>query len=715
MKKWILSVSGVKGFSSFWGSEFKKSFKLDFNEYVPGRRYDGLRKLNLNNGEGDPSLNRDLLCYDLMRNNGVRAPRTSYARLYLNGEYWGLYAVIEQIDRTFLEYNFQNDKGNLFKNIGWTELEWLGNSLSDYEESIGLKTNESENDWSGFINLVDVINNTSNTDFKDAIAEVFNVDLYLKTLAIDVATNNWDSYLDHGRNFYMYEDYQSGKFQWIPWDYNLAMGGEFAGGTFEECDFFPDFVAVVKEGLEVDFVDITWPTTVESYSWDFGDGESSDEVNPSHTFAMAANYQVCLTINKPSASCMERVICKTIDVSMPLSDCNSITNGTCPYPADDPIFAQVIDFAPNCCTGDWTVDCQDQYDWLAGNSGFDYKIDLSTITKPLIKRLMDVQEYRELYFSNFCKILDDNLTEERIFPIVDYNGDLIRDAVYEDDNYIWTTEDFEDDLDQGNSIIPEIKKFVTARINDLSEELPTLYNCETEVEPTMGDVVINEFMASNDIGGPQDSEGENDDWIELYNNTGRMIDLSNFYLSDTIDNLALWRFPPGVSIGPDDYLIVWADKDENQGGYHANFKLSSSYENIYLSYGDVVIDHVEYNVQTTLLTSSRIPNGTGDFVIQDATFGFNNEHDSAVSDETLKGVNVHPNPTISTVQVEVHEDIELPVSIHIYDALGRNIKEIRSSEKNTSISVASLQPGLYYIKLVDASAKYSLHKLKVVR
>ena len=54
----------------------------------------------------------------------------------------------------------------------------------------------------------------------------------------------------------------------------------------------------------MDFVDTIWPSAVESYSWDFGYDATSDEVNPSHTFAMAANFQVCLTVNKPSASCM---------------------------------------------------------------------------------------------------------------------------------------------------------------------------------------------------------------------------------------------------------------------------------------------------------------------------------------------------------------------------------------------------------------------------
>jgi hypothetical protein len=45
---------------------------------------------------------------------------------------------------------------------------------------------------------------------------------YLRILACDVLMYNWDSYYDHGRNFYLYENPTTSLIEWIPWDYNLA-------------------------------------------------------------------------------------------------------------------------------------------------------------------------------------------------------------------------------------------------------------------------------------------------------------------------------------------------------------------------------------------------------------------------------------------------------------------------------------------------------------
>jgi len=75
-----------------------------------------------------------------------------------------------------------------------------------------------------------------------------------------------------------------------------------------------------------------------------------------------------------------------------------------------------------------------------------------------------------------------------------------------------------------------------------------------------GDVVINEFMASNS-STVVDEAGEYDDWIELYNTTDFDISTAGLYLSDKLDNLKKWAMP-NVVIAPDDYLIVWADSDE---------------------------------------------------------------------------------------------------------------------------------------------------------
>ena len=91
-----------KGFTSYPYNSDKKPIKIDFNEFVPGKRLDGLRKLNLANGTGDPGMQRDIICYDLMRSTGVKASRTAFSRVYFNDEFWGLYQIIEQVDKEFL-------------------------------------------------------------------------------------------------------------------------------------------------------------------------------------------------------------------------------------------------------------------------------------------------------------------------------------------------------------------------------------------------------------------------------------------------------------------------------------------------------------------------------------------------------------------------------------------------------------------------------------
>ncbi len=101
-------------------------------------------------------------------------------------------------------------------------------------------------------------------------------------------------------------------------------------------------------------------------------------------------------------------------------------------------------------------------------------------------------------------------------------------------------------------------------------------------EILIGDLVINEIMASND-NVATDEYGEYDDWIEIYNNGDEPINLSGHYLSDDINNLTKYTFPDFI-LESDQYFIVWADDDEeDQGDNHATFKLSASGEAIYLS------------------------------------------------------------------------------------------------------------------------------------
>jgi len=210
-----------KGFSSnFFTNSTKKPLKLNFGKFVEDREFDNVRKLNLMNGVGDAAIAKDKLVYDIFRMHGVPGPRVAHAKLYINDEFWGIYGMIEQIDKRYLKRNFSDNDGNLWKNKGNSNLEDLGSDPASY--SFELQTNETENDWSKFLGFISFINNSSDADFATQLNDIFVLDEYFRILAIDILTNNWDSYLDHGRNWYMYHEPKKNKIHWIPWDYNFA-------------------------------------------------------------------------------------------------------------------------------------------------------------------------------------------------------------------------------------------------------------------------------------------------------------------------------------------------------------------------------------------------------------------------------------------------------------------------------------------------------------
>lgn len=221
----VLDTLGIryKGFNSWWSS-IKKPIKIDINKYKSDQEYDGLKKFNLHNGSGDPSFIRENIDYKILRLLNIKAPRTSFVKVFVDTAYIGMYRIVEQIDNTFLDSNFGNHDGNLYKQqaVGTAgfSLQWLGNRQEDYFKFISLDNHENKNDWSGFIHFLDILNNTSDKQFRDSILTVFDVYEYLQVLAFDITVNNIDYYGFSGRNYYLYS--HNGVFHWIPWDYNLT-------------------------------------------------------------------------------------------------------------------------------------------------------------------------------------------------------------------------------------------------------------------------------------------------------------------------------------------------------------------------------------------------------------------------------------------------------------------------------------------------------------
>ena len=222
-----------KGNSSYGNPSMKKPFKIDFEEFVDDQAHDGLKQLSLNNGFKDPTFLREKLALDFMNQHGIAAPRATFARLYLNGEFWGLYPVVEDIGKTFLKQRFDNNDGNLFKGDPHGTLQWKGDQQNNYIGDYELKTNEDLNDWSDLIALLDALNNSAAAELHTALADRLNLDSWYGYWAAHSLFVNLDSYVGSGHNYYLYRNEDTDQFEFIAWDENEAFGN-FKMGLSEQ-------------------------------------------------------------------------------------------------------------------------------------------------------------------------------------------------------------------------------------------------------------------------------------------------------------------------------------------------------------------------------------------------------------------------------------------------------------------------------------------------
>ena len=91
------------------------SFKLEFDHYVDGQSCFGLDKLILNNNYADATNMKEALIYDMYRYLGADASLYNYAKISVNGEYWGVYLALEAVEDSFMLRNYGAQSGALYK------------------------------------------------------------------------------------------------------------------------------------------------------------------------------------------------------------------------------------------------------------------------------------------------------------------------------------------------------------------------------------------------------------------------------------------------------------------------------------------------------------------------------------------------------------------------------------------------------------------------
>jgi hypothetical protein len=241
----------------------KSSYAIRFTERES--RLAEMRGLNLMSMWNDVSQMREALAWRLFERASVSAPRHTYARLCINGRYYGLYSIVERVDKEFLDERFdRNDQGNLYKanwgDIGPATLAYRADSSGDDsgrqyfraadigERTYELDTNEDDDDdpehqtYDDLAAFLRVINGEGlsvegperfdTEEYREAVEAIFDARTFLRWAATSLLLGAWDNYWGTPSNYFLYNSgYLHGRrqfmtspyFHWVAWDYDNSL------------------------------------------------------------------------------------------------------------------------------------------------------------------------------------------------------------------------------------------------------------------------------------------------------------------------------------------------------------------------------------------------------------------------------------------------------------------------------------------------------------
>ena len=676
----------------------KKSFKIDFNHFISGRDFYDVEKLNLNGEHNDPSIIRSKLCWDFYQNIGMASSRASHAVLYINEEYFGLYISIEHIDDRFLSKNFENDNGNLWKCIWPADLTYRGNDPEDYHpyysetRPYDLKTNEDQYDYSKLARLIRIIHNTP-----DSLDMVLNIKTTLQYFAMNILTGSWDDYRFLRNNFYLYHNPDNDLIHWIPYDYDNSFGIDWFNIDWSNIDPY-EYAVIDGDGrplTEYLFSQVRYRNLfshfLEFYNEQLFDLDSMyQKLNYYVDFLYnAAQYDTYRTLDygfsfndflNSYGSDFENAHVKQGILEFIASRKEALTNQIV-FSGNDPIIYEGV-IEDNVIFVGETVSIRTAIFGDIMNADFFYKHEnedewsSATLTHQPITNSKHVEDHDrwivELSFEQTGRydwyIFTSNNSTYDKFPIYDYKSFEVLDVV--DNQTVW----------------------------------------------------INELLAKNEAVNV-DETGEYDDWIELWNYDQAEVDLANHYLTDKRDNLTKWQFPDSaVQIFPDEYMLIWCDEDQEDGGLHTNFKLSSGGEFLALVHpdGETIIDSISFPSQAEDISYGRIL--SSDFQYEwdylSPTPGYSNTSLHISKTELLVNSfelnSIYPNPFNSNfkISLDIHDDLG-KFRVDLVSLTGRTIlsKTVIPSFSGTITIPMNIDKtyasGTYFIRIIGDNTAIS--------
>jgi len=669
---------------------FKKSFKISFNTFKTGRKYHGLQKMNLNGEHNDPSLIRSKLCWDLYRKMGVPAPRANHIQVYINGNFMGLYINVEHVDDRFVKKRFGNDNGNLFKCTWPSDLVYISNNPDDYKNNghYDLKTNLLANDYSDLAHFIDVLNNTPLNDLPCALEPVFNVDVCLRALAVDVFTGNWDGYAFNKNNFYLYHNTQSGRFEYIPYDLDNTLG--------------------------IDWLGIDWANR-NIYQW-----SPATEPRPLYDRLLSVPAW-----KERFSFYLDSLVNGIVDTNQYFLHIDSIYNRIYASAAADPYRPLDYGFSINDFSNSYT-----QALW--GHVTYGLKPYINARIQSANQQLQ-INPFQPAFlwashqhpgagtlFPLQCKLAKGKGSNTLVWAFWD-EGMGLDSVLMHDDGLSGDAQANDGIYSVIVNLIPgysNISYFFTA----FNGQGGTQYPCNTTFEiqrAPLPELAINEILPYNQSVW-EDQAGETDDWIELFNYGAQLLHGQEFYLTDNPAKPGKWQLP-NLNINPSSYPFIWADKQSSQGIWHAGFSLKAAGEfiGLYWKLGDdyIPLDTFTFAQQTSDISEGRLPDGTGVWqTLSGITPAYSNALLGLEDPSTDMLAKIFPNPFSNHFTI-YWPDMTGPAEISVLDIQGRILlhEYFRGNTHQFTIHTGQLPAGIYLARIKVLNSVVSPQIIKLIK
>ncbi len=671
------------------GNSQKKSFAVSSDFIHPDQKFMGFKNLKFNNAHQDPTMMREVL-YCQMAARHTPIAKANFIHLFLNNQDWGIYPNIQSVDKTFLEGYFLSNDGAMFRATtgegmgggaggGWGDgtagLNYLGPDTTTYQEYYALKSSDVEDPWQKLIDACQILGTATNSNKAEVSAKI-DIDKALWFLAVENIFTDDDSYVMKGKMDYIsYYEPETGRTTPLEYDGNSSFETNFA--TSASWGPFKN-VNNVNYPLLNKLLNI--PEWRQRYLAHYRTIlNETFTIEKAHALIDTFDARIKVLVNNDTKKLY------------PFSQYTSGVPGLKTFVTNRRNFlltnAEVAEIAPTIASAPFYNSALEQYKSPVANEA---AIIQATVTSS--SGISGVNLY-------YATGLVGNFTVTPMYDDGAHDDGASGDGLFGAQIPGYAAQTF-------------VRYYIEAIADNTAHSasyLPTGAEHDifiyTVVESFASNgVVINEILASNDMG-QTDEAGEHEDWIELYNTNDFEVDLSGFYLSDNNTVPDKWQVPAGTVLPADSYLIIWADEDKDDGPYHASFKLSVGGESLLFSDSGLnVVDQMEFGAQTIDMGYARIPNGTGDFVIQPTTFNANNEDATGTSEtETSLSFRIYPNPFTDQLWIRA-EQMDTPMEYILTDQTGRIVKAGKLPDDHSMIPVYDLSPGMYFVRLGNTNS-----------